>query len=64
MLETIPPCTVVLSFPFQRHGQGSLASYSPWGSKESDTTEHAHNLLKRLQLLSPSFIVTAGRSLV
>ena len=21
------------------HGQRSLASYSPWGSKESDTTE-------------------------
>ena len=23
------------------HGQRSLASYSPWGHKESDTTEHA-----------------------
>ena len=22
------------------HGQGSLAGYSPWGCKESDTTEH------------------------
>ena len=22
------------------HGQGSLAGYSPWGHKESDTTEH------------------------
>ena len=23
------------------HGQRSLVSYSPWGHKESDTTEHA-----------------------
>ena len=23
------------------HGQGSLEGYSPWGCKESDTTEHA-----------------------
>ena len=23
------------------HGQRSLAGYSPWGRKESDTTEHA-----------------------
>ena len=31
--------------PGQFHGQRSLASYSPWGHKESDTTEqltHAH----------------------
>ena len=24
------------------HGQSSLAGYSPWGCKESDTTEHTH----------------------
>ena len=24
------------------HGQRSLAGYSPWGPKESDTTEHVH----------------------
>ena len=24
------------------HGQRSLAGYSPWGRKESDTTEHTH----------------------
>ena len=24
------------------HGQRSLAGYSPWGPKESDTTEHEH----------------------
>ena len=40
------------------HGQRSLASYSPWGRKESDTTEqlsthiyHAHNTA-----ISPYFI--------
>ena len=24
----------------ESHGQRSLAGYSPWGCKESDTTEH------------------------
>ena len=28
--------------PGKAHGQRSLASYSPWGLKELDTTEHAH----------------------
>ena len=28
--------------PGQSQGQGSLAGYSPWGRKESDTTEHKH----------------------
>ena len=27
--------------PGKSHGQRSLAGYSPWGCKESDTTEHA-----------------------
>ena len=27
------------------HGQRSLAGYSPWGHKESDTTEHLTLLL-------------------
>ena len=27
------------------NGQRSLVGYSPWGLKESDTTEHAHILL-------------------
>ncbi|KAB0341577.1 hypothetical protein FD754_018503, partial [Muntiacus muntjak] len=34
---------------FKSHGQRSLVSYSPWGHKESDTTERlsiAHNYLK------------------
>ena len=31
------PTPVVL--PGESHGQRSLAGYSPWGHKESDTTE-------------------------
>ena len=32
--------------PGKSHGQRSLAGYSPWGLKESDTTEHAHMSLR------------------
>ena len=28
--------------PGKSHGQRSLADYSPWGCKESDTSEHTH----------------------
>ena len=28
--------------PGKSHGQGSLVGYSPWGRKESDTTERLH----------------------
>ena len=28
--------------PGNFHGQRSLAGYSPWGRKESDTTEHPY----------------------
>ena len=28
--------------PGKSHGQRSLGGYSPWGHKESDTTERAH----------------------
>ena len=28
-------------FPGESHGQRSLVGYSPWGCKESDTTEVA-----------------------
>ena len=31
--------------PGKSHGQRSLASYSTWGCKESDTTEHAHHII-------------------
>ena len=30
--------------PGKSHGQKRPAGYSPWGHKESDTTEHAHAL--------------------
>ena len=30
--------------PGKFHGQKSLAGYSPWGRRESDTTEHACTL--------------------
>ena len=29
-----------VSLPGKSHGRRSLAGYSPWGCKESDTTEH------------------------
>jgi len=28
--------------PGESHGQRSLVGYSPWGRKESDTTEHTY----------------------
>ena len=34
-------CTPVL-LPGKSHGQRSLVGYSPWGHKESDTTERLH----------------------
>ena len=33
--------------PGKSHGQRSLAGYSPWGYKESDTTEHTHTHIIR-----------------
>ena len=34
--------------PGESHGQRSLASYSPWGSKELDTSEyHTHTQIDR-----------------
>ena len=37
------------------HGQRSLVGYSPWGHKESDTTEHAREVhRKRVQASPPS----------
>ena len=32
--------------PGKSHGQRRLVGYSPWGCKESDTTEHAHSAMK------------------
>jgi len=33
--------------PGESHGQRSLVGYSPWGRKESDTTERLHFILGR-----------------
>ena len=42
--------------PGKSHGQRSLAGYSPWGRKESDTTERLHSLYYRnLLVLSSKF---------
>ena len=34
--------TAPIFLPRKFHGQRRLASYSPWGLKETDSTEHAH----------------------
>ena len=41
LLENWQPTAVLL--PGKSHGQRSLAGYSPWGRKESDTTEQLNN---------------------
>ena len=38
------PVDVNLSGIQDSEGQGSLASYSPWDCKDSDTAEHAHGI--------------------
>ena len=35
--------------PEKYHGQRSLVGHCPWGSKELDTTEHAHRGLEALK---------------
>ena len=41
--------------PGESHGQRSLAGYSPWGHKESDTTERLSTSLNREDLLNPLY---------
>ena len=38
--KAMQPTPVLL--PGESHGQRSLIGYSPWGRKESDTTEQLH----------------------
>ena len=38
--------------PGKSHRQRSLAVYSPWGHRESDTTEHTHTILYSLTAVS------------
>ena len=40
-----------VSLPREFHGQGSLAGYSPWGPRESDTTEQLTRSLSAATLL-------------
>ena len=52
---------ILVSFPGESRGQRSLAGYSPWGRKESDTTEATSHLLSTWQLglaalLKPGFL--------
>ena len=42
------PTPVLL--PGKSHAQRSMVGYSPWGCKESDTTERLHFQLTLLQL--------------
>ena len=41
---------ITVSLPGELHGQRSLMSYSPWGCKESDTTEWLHTFTYRVQV--------------
>ncbi|CAI9180043.1 unnamed protein product [Rangifer tarandus platyrhynchus] len=38
--------------PGESHGPRSLVGYSPWGRRESDTTEHAHRRPRKVAALS------------
>ena len=46
--------------PGKVHGQRSLVSYSPWGHKESDMTEHT-NTHHTARYFYPHFIVKETR---
>ena len=50
------PTPVLL--PGKSHARRSLVGYSPWGHKESDTTEHLH-----FHFLSPQILVGASQVL-
>ena len=56
------PTSAFLSGKF--HGQRSLVSYSPWGCKESGTTEHASiPHYNRANDLSVSFFILLSNAL-
>ena len=44
--------TTPVFWPGESHGQGSLVVYSPWGLKESDTTERLTPRLKSFSALA------------
>ena len=49
---------ILVFLPGESHGQRSLVVYSPWGWKESDTTErlstHTHRILMSQKVYSPN----------
>ena len=45
------------SLPGKSHGRRNLVGYSPWGRKESDTTEQLH--FYTLRQMIPKFVFTA-----
>ena len=54
-----------VSLPGESHGQRSLVGYSPWGRKESDTTERLHFIyqtLKSICALTQIFYVLVSRN--
>ena len=46
MEKKVQPTPVFQTGKF--HGPKRLAGYSPWGYKESDTTEHTHRVIHML----------------
>ena len=38
---------VPVFLPGEFHGQSSLAGYSPWGNRESDTEQHISHLIPK-----------------
>ena len=53
--------SITVLLPWKSHGRRSLVGYSPWGRKESDTTEwlysHLHSFLFKLGFEQQSFYV-------
>ena len=43
--------TYSVFLPGESHGQRSLVTYSPWGPKESDTTEATEHACKDVKVL-------------
>ena len=57
MLHWLTPCFQCKGHEFEQtpgddEGQGSLACFSPWGHKESDTTERVNNNKESCRYLS------------
>ena len=60
--KEIEPTPIFL--PGKSHGQRSLVSYSPWGSKELDMTEQLNNLYKETASLSLPFRMQSKFALI